>query len=103
MIRVIKFTLMEITVSIPDSLVPAGETKDILARKVLEAYAIQNYRQEMISLGRLAEILDMSIDEANGFLKEHNVPSNYNLDDLVRDRRTLEMFLENTAAHSNDI
>lgn len=69
-----------------------------LSRQELEAYAIENYRQGTISLGKLAELLDMCIDEANGFLKEHNVPSNYDLEDLARDRRTLELFLKKIPA-----
>ena len=85
---------MEITVSIPDGFIPAYSSDDDLARQMLEAYAIENYRNENISLGRLAEILDLSIDEAHGFLKRHNVPSNYDLEDLARDRKTLELFLK---------
>ena len=85
---------MEITVSIPESLVPPYSTDDDLAREMLEAYALENYRQEKISLGRLAELLDLSIDEANGLLKRHNVPSSYGREDMERDLKTLEMFLE---------
>lgn len=82
---------MEVTVSIPDELVPPGEIPADLSRHVLEAYAIENYRQEKISLGRLAEILDLSIDRANAFLKEHNVPNPYDLEDMERDLRTLDL------------
>ena len=82
---------MEVTVSIPDGFVPACSSDNDLARQMLEAYAIENYRQEMISLGRLAEILDLSIDEANALLKKHKVPVLYDLDDMERDRRTAEL------------
>ena len=82
---------MEITVSIPDGFIPSYSSDDDLARQMLEAYAIENYRQEVISFGRFAEILGLSIDEANGLLKKHKVPSLYDLEDMERDRQTLEL------------
>ena len=85
---------MEITVSIPDKFVPLSEASGDVSRQMLEAYAIENYRQEKMSLGRVAELLELSIDETHAFLKEHNVPLNYDLEDLIRDRRTIEMFLK---------
>ncbi len=84
---------MEVTVSIPDRFIPPHSSDDDLARAMLEAYAIENYRQENISLGRLAEILDLSIDQANAFLKEHNVPNPYDKEDMERDLRTIELLL----------
>ena len=84
---------MEITVSIPDRFVPVAEVHGDVSHQMLEAYAIENYRQVKMSLGQLSELLDLSIDEANGFLKEHNVPLNYNMDDLAADRRAVEIFL----------
>ena len=82
---------MEVTVSIPDRFIPPNSSDDDLAREMLEAYAIENYRQENISLGRLRELLDLSIDEANLLLKKHNVPNPYNKEDMERDRRTIEL------------
>ena len=85
---------MEIKVSIPDGFILPKISEDDLARQMLEAYAIENYRQEVISFGRFAEILVLSVDEANGLLKKHKVPSLYDHEDMERDRRTIEMFLE---------
>ena len=82
---------MEITVSIPDGFIASYSSDDDLARQMLEAYAIENSRQEIISIGRFAEILGLSIDEANGLLKKHKVPSLYDREDMERDRRTLEL------------
>lgn len=84
---------MEITVSIPDRFVPSAEVNGDVSRQMLEAYAIENYRQLRMSLGQLSELLDMSIDEANAFLKRHNVPANCTKEDLAADLRALEMFL----------
>lgn len=85
---------MEITVSIPDKFVPAAEINGDVSRHVLEAYAIEKYRQVKMSLGQLSELLDLSIDEANAFLKEHNVPLNYSKADLEADIRAVEMFIK---------
>lgn len=85
---------MEITVSIPDKFVPAAEVNGDVSRQMLEAYAIENYRQGTMGLGRIAELLDLCIDETNALLKEHKIPLNYDLEDLALDRRTIEMFLK---------
>jgi len=85
---------MEVTVSIPDGFIPSYTSDDDLARQMLEAYAIENYRQETISLGRLAEILDLSIDQAHAFLNRHNVPRKYDSEDMERDQRTIEILLQ---------
>ena len=85
---------MEITVSIPDQFVPPTEINGDLSRQMLEAYAIENYRQEVMSLGRISELLELSIDETHAFLKAHKIPLNYDLEDMERDRRTIAMFLK---------
>lgn len=85
---------MDVTVSIPDNFVPPSEASDDISRQMLEAYALENYRQERMSLGRIAELLGLTVDQTHAFLKEHNVPLNYDEDDLARDRRTIEMFLK---------
>jgi len=85
---------MEVTVSIPDKFVLPTRPDSDLSRYVLEAYAIESYRQENMSLGQIAEMLGFSIDETHAFLKEHNTPLNYDREDLARDRRTVEMFLK---------
>lgn len=81
---------MEVTVSIPDRFIPPLEPGADVSRQVLEAYAIEMYRQTEMSLGAVAELLDLSIDETNAFFKKHGVPSNYDLEDVERDRQTIE-------------
>ena len=85
---------MEITVSIPDNFVPPAMASEDVSRQMLEAYAIEQYRLEKISAGKLREILDLSVDEANVLLKEHKVRVDYSLEDLDEDSRTVEMFLK---------
>ncbi len=84
---------MEVTISIPDKFVPRSEFSGEVSRQMLEAYVIENYRQEKMSLGQLAELLDLSIDQANAFLKQRNIPLNYGLDDLGEDFRAVETLL----------
>ncbi|MGQ0541731.1 MAG: UPF0175 family protein [Blastocatellia bacterium] len=85
---------MEVTVSIPDKFVPPSDEEGDVSRRMLEAYAIEQYRQEIMSLGRISELLELSIDETHAFLKAHKIPLNYDLGDLERDQRTIEMFLK---------
>lgn len=46
-------------------------------------------RANAISLGRLAEILDLTVDEANGFLKSRNVHSRMDAEDIEEGRATV--------------
>ncbi len=84
---------MEVTISIPDKFVHAAGASSDVSRQMLEAFAIENYRQENLSLGQIAELLGFSLDEANAFLKKHQIPLNYDLNDLAEDRLAIEMFI----------
>lgn len=85
---------MNVIVSIPDKLAESLAANADLSRQMLEALAIESYRQENLSLGQVAELLDLSIDETNAFLKTHRVPLNYTFEDMKRDRQAIEMFLK---------
>lgn len=84
---------MEVIVSIPDELAESLAERPDLSREMLEAFAVESYRSERLSLGQVAELLDLSLDEANAFLKHHHVPLNYDLDDLREDEKAIQMFL----------
>ena len=56
---------MEVTVSIPDKFVAVSASGGTVSREMLEAYAIENYRQEKMSLGQVAELLGFSIGETD--------------------------------------
>jgi predicted HTH domain antitoxin len=60
-----------------------------LSRAAVEALALEGFRREVLSVGQVAELLGMSIDEANGFLKAHGVAGDYTADDLQRDLAAL--------------
>ena len=85
---------MEVVVTIPDTF--ASQFKPNaggISRRMLESFAIEAYRREELSLGQVAELLVLTIDETNGLLKEHEVASNYTLEDLEMDRASLDMLL----------
>lgn len=84
---------MEVTVSIPDKFVNGSASGGTVSREMLEAFAIENYRQEKMSLGQIAELLGFSIGETDAFLKVHKIPLNYGFEDLAEDTKAIEMFL----------
>jgi len=84
---------MEVIVSVPDKLVESLGERPNLSRRMLEAFAIESYRSERLSLGQVAELLDISIDEANAFLKKRGVPLNYDFEDMERDEKAIETLL----------
>ena len=85
---------MKVVVTVPDKLVEELAEREDLARQMLEAFALENYRREKLSLGQVAELLGFSIDEANALLKKHCVPTHYTLEDMKRDEAAIEMFLK---------
>jgi predicted HTH domain antitoxin len=85
---------MEVVVKIPDKLFVNTENSERLSRQMLKAFAIEEYRQEKLSLGQVSELLGLSIDETNAFLKKHRVPLNYTFEDLAEDRRAIEKLLK---------
>lgn len=85
---------MDVIISIPDKLVASLSERRNLPRRMLEAFALESYRQERLSLGQVAELLGFSIDEANAFLKQNRVPLNYDVEDMKQDEQAIEMFLQ---------
>lgn len=64
-----------------------------LARALKEGLAAEGYRTGKLSLGQVAALLDLSIDGANGFLKDRGLYLNYTPDDLEREVAALEGLL----------
>jgi predicted HTH domain antitoxin len=86
---------MQVRLTIPDGVaadLDPGGTDD-LGRRALEALAIEGYRTEALSLGQVAEMLGLSIDEADGFLKAHGVELILPIEDFARDATGLEELL----------
>ena len=82
---------MTVTVHIPDDSVSrlrAGGGD--LARRLMEALAIDEYRQGHMSKSELRQLLGFATRPAlDGFLKDHGVFEEYTLEDLERDRQDL--------------
>jgi predicted HTH domain antitoxin len=60
-----------------------------LSRAAVEALALEGFRREALSLGQVAELLGLSVDQANAFLTAHGVGGDYTADDLHRDLAAL--------------
>ncbi len=81
------------SIPIPDDVAEVLEARwgDDLPRQVLESVALEAYRQDLIGERQLQRWLGFpTIMEAHGFLKEHGVPLNITLEDMERDRQTLD-------------
>jgi predicted HTH domain antitoxin len=65
------------------------ELGDKLERKAQEALAVEGYRSGILSLGEIAEMLNLSINDADGFLKEKGIESLITRDDVKNDTDAL--------------
>jgi predicted HTH domain antitoxin len=80
-----------VRVEIPAELVrAAGWNSENLSAEAAAVLALELYRQDKVSLGRAAELCQMSIEQFMEFAARHNVPLHYGADDIEEDRRTLE-------------
>jgi hypothetical protein len=78
----------QVTLDIPDELSAALATPGReLSRSVLEALALEAYRERKLSTSQLRRLLGFeSRYDLDGFLKAHEVWLEYSADDLQRDR-----------------
>ena len=81
----------EITIRIPDDLARRLGTCSEVERRVLEALALEEFKQGHLTKPELRRLLGfstrMKLDE---FLKAHDVYEPYTLDDLERERHDLQ-------------
>ncbi len=82
---------MQMTLTIPETIF--RQTGREIARELLERAVLEAYRTGAISVGRLAEILDLSVDQALGFLKARQIDSQLTVEDVDEGRKTLEALL----------
>ena len=83
---------MHVTLEVPDAfaaaLLPAGQDA---ARAVLEAMAIDAYREHRLTGYQVRELLGIaSLNELDGFLKKHHVWLDYSIEDFDREREANE-------------
>ncbi len=85
---------MEVTINLPEDVAQVflanGEN---LEREVLEATALEGYREGKLSHAQVGKMLDLNRFEVDEFLKEHNISLNYSVEDLGQDRLILDKLL----------
>jgi predicted HTH domain antitoxin len=85
---------MQVTLKLPDE-IAAGLGPDAeIPQRILEALLLQRYLSEEISLGRLAELLNLSRVETEEFLDRNNARLPYTREMLDEDRRNLAKVFE---------
>jgi predicted HTH domain antitoxin len=83
--------MQKVNVEIPAELVlAAGLDSNNLSAEAARLLALELYREDKVSLGRAAELCQMSVEQFMEFAARHNVPLHYSADELEEDRRTLE-------------
>lgn len=86
---------MSVTIELPKEIEQQLETEwGNLPRRALEAVALEGYRSGALTLSQLRRMLGFETRmEADAFLKQHGVYLDYSVEDLERDRETLERVL----------
>lgn len=66
---------MEVTLRIPDDIAKHLSAKgEDVSRRVLEATALEGYREQVLTLYQVSEMLGLSRVETEDFLGRHHVP-----------------------------
>ncbi len=83
---------MQIEIALPDDIAHDLMAKwGSLERQILEMVVVQAYRDEVISAGKVRQLLGMTTRlEADAFLKQKGALLHYDLADLDSDRQTHE-------------
>ncbi|MEM9831162.1 MAG: UPF0175 family protein [Bacteroidota bacterium] len=69
-----------------DILLTLNENEEELQQQVKQALAIQLYRQQKITLGKAAQIANLSRLSSENLLAENNIPiSNLGIEDVLAD------------------
>jgi hypothetical protein len=86
---------MEVTLQVPDEIaaILAQEGGD-LARRALEAFAVDEFKAQRINEPQLGEMLGLTRIQMDGFLKAHGVCYDMTLADFERDIADLSSCLK---------
>ena len=86
---------MKVTIEIPESIERSLQEQvgTDLTRAAKEALAIAWYQAEKLSIGQVAELLGISVYEAEGFMKQRQVEAPFSWEDFEHDRQTLRRIL----------
>lgn len=86
--------MVKLTIEIPDGIREALERGGgNLAESAREAAAIMWYQKGRLSVGQVAELLETSVNEAQGILKRYGVEEITSFQEYEQDRKTLERLL----------
>jgi len=85
---------MEITLNLPEDIALGLEAKwKDLPRAALESLALEAYRSGALTPAQVRRLLGFETRyELDGFLKQHGVYLNYNVEDLDRDTEASRQF-----------
>ena len=82
---------MNVVLSIPDEVAEHLGAAEDVARRALEAFGIAEYQAERLTESELRRMLGFETRyELDGFLKERGVFLAYTMEDLRRERETLD-------------
>jgi predicted HTH domain antitoxin len=65
---------MEVTIRVPDELAQRLSTAGDVSRQILEAFALEGYRSNSLTLFEVSELLGFGRVETEDFLGRHQVP-----------------------------
>jgi predicted HTH domain antitoxin len=87
---------MSLTITLPNRIRKHLELGwgDGFSRKASEAIAVEGYRTGVLSIGEIAEMLEISINDADGFLKERGLMVIESIEEIDIDSSNLERLLE---------
>ena len=80
---------MQVTIKLPDEIADGLGQDAEVPRRILEALVLQRYLTEDISLGHLAELLNLNRADAEEFLDRNNARLPYTREMLEADRMSL--------------
>lgn len=86
---------MSLTITLPNRIEEhlALGWGDGFPRIASEALAVEGYRTGVLSVGEIAEMLGISINDADGFLKERGLMALDSIEEIDLDSRNLERLL----------
>lgn len=85
---------MQFTVEIPDPIAEQiAQAGGDARKKLLEAFAVEEYRNERLSRGQVSELLGLNFWETEKFLKDHQAYLSYDAECLDIDSRNLAKLL----------
>jgi predicted HTH domain antitoxin len=85
---------MEVTIRVPDELAQRLSTAGDVSRQILEAFALEGYRSNSLTLLEVSELLGFGRVETEDFLGQHEVPlAEIDEVDLDRDAAVLRSLI----------